>query len=744
MQQYDDTQDTGTTGLLGQGEEVKDMRLKVEGLFLGMLKSAVDARLQSGIEEDWRIAEDAFAGRDPDEATSTDTTAAQRSKRNRSRVVINITEGKTGIASSQLIRRVLPGDVKPWEVEPTPVPEFDEAINGAGGEVPVTLGDGSQAPARDVAKGLKVMLADKAERMGKQIQDWLTDPLIYNGKTAYAELRRCIKDSARLGTGVIKGPFPVVKESRKFSGGQVQRSKSIVPRIKAIAVRNCYPDPSCGDDIHAGGFFIERDYLTARQVRAMKSEPGYVAEDLRIVLEQGPKSFSQWDDRYKDVRAGQVRVDDRHTYEVFYLYAEVSIKELIGCGYEIPTLTMAPPGIEDDQQAAEAIAEQIKAAMVLESVPVVATMINGRVCKVVLNPNEFGGFPYRFMCWSRVEGQPYGKGVPTKIITPQRMVTSATRAMLENAGQSAGPQIVHAASVTSDRMEATRNNIWSFDPSETLDDVRKAFALFNIPSVQEQLFNIIKAAQEWADQLADIPLLMQGIVGGTADTLGGMEMLEANAASPLMDIAKEYDEVVAPVISDLYEWAMQDPNVKDECKGDFQCKAIGASVLIHRDRKALAMQQVVAPMASDPGYGLSKAKVAEQLLRGLEIEPEAVQLSDEEKEAASRQQPPTDPRIEAAQIKAQQDAAREKSRRESEDLDRKSKEALAVMRAQFDKAIADIQLEVQTLESANKQGMDLEKLRAMLATTAMTLRNKRDLFAAEREFAIQDGGGRGL
>ena len=172
-------------------------------------------------------------------------------------------------------------------------------------------------------------------------------------------------------------------------------------------------------------------------------------------------------------------------------------------------------------------------------------------------------------------------------------------------------------------------------------DVRKAFGLFTVPSVQEQLFNIVKAAQEWADQLANIPLLMQGITGASPETMGGMEMLEANAASPLLDIVKEYDEVVAPLISDFYDWAMQDPNVSDDCKGDFQCSALGASVLIHRDRRALSLQQVIAPMANDPGYEISKSRLGAEILKSIEINPESVQITEDEKAAASQQQAPT-------------------------------------------------------------------------------------------------------
>lgn len=729
-----------------QAQQVKDKRLQVQQLFTGYLKSAVDARLLSGIEEEWQQAEDLFAGRDPEQSATDNST---KPINGRSRVIVNITKSKTNIAASQIIRRVLPGDMRPWKVEPTPVPEYDEA-EGQGAMIKIA--DGTEHKATDVAKAMGVLLGQKAEKMGDQIQDWLTDTAIYRGKSAYAELRKMIKDGARVGTGVIKGPFPVSVEIRKWRTvngvAEIQVTKKLLPRIAAKSVRNCFPDPACGDDIHRGSFFVERDYLAERQVRELKDQPGYEAAELAEVIKQGAVSYSRWDDRYKTEANGQVRVSDRNTFEVFYLYADVKVADLLQCGYQIQALTMAPGGLSE-QEAAEQIKAQIDAAMQLDAVPIVATMINGRIVKVMLNPSEKGGFPYRFFRWAEVEGRPYGEGVPTQIETPQRMLTSSVRAMMENAGQSAGPITVFAKGLVTPidgKYGVGRNKMFEFEPSQELgmDDVRKAFGLFIVPSVQEQLFNIIKAAQEWADQLANIPLLMQGITGASADTLGGMEMLEANAASPLLDIAKEYDEVVAPLISDFYDWAMQDPAVKADCKGDYQCKAIGASVLIHRDRKALAMQQVIVPMAQDPAYGLDKEKVGEEVMKSLEIEPAGMQLTEDQKQAAAQQPPPVDPRIEAAKIKAESDAAREASRRENEEQQRQFTAWLEKQKAEWASVIKNTELQIQVLESASDHDLTVEQIRATLAQAAMELRNKRELFTAERQFAMTAGDGRGL
>lgn len=727
-------------------------RLQVQGLFLGWLREATQAREQSGIEEEWRLAEDLYAGRYPEQGTEDIPVKKAPVKPGKSQIVVNITKPKTNIAASQIIRRVLPGDMRPWECKPTPVPEFDEAIAG-GSSAPVRLASGEVVEASKVAKAAKQMLKDQAKRMADQIDDWLTDSAIYRGKTAYAELRKMIKDGARIGTGVIKGPFPTNVEVRRWrmdgKTAVIDESSKIAPRIAVKKAKNCYPDPSCGENIHNGRFFIERDYLTESQVRDLASAPGYEPEELETVLNEGPQPWSRFDDRYKDERAGQVRIHDRSTFETFYLYASISPKTLIGCGYQVPALTMAPEGISDEDAAAE-LRKQLDMAMTLTSIPIVATMINGRIVKVVLNPSEKGGFPYRFFRWSEVEDRPWGEGVPIQIATAQLLHTAAVRAMSENAGQSAGSITVMAEGLVqslNQNYRLNRDSIFTFTPSQELgiDDVRKAFQLFTVPNVQAPLAEIIKMAQEWADQLANIPLLMQGITGASPDTLGGMEMLEANAASPLLDIAKEYDEVLGPLISDFYDWGMQDPNVSKEAKGDFKCVGIGATHLIHRDRKALALQQIAAPMAGNPAFGLSPERTAEQVLRAVEIDPADVQLTDEEKQQmAEQQQGQQDPRVQAATIKAQSDAAREQSRRQSEEQERQFKAEQAALDRQLEQYTKDIDFQIQSMEFAGQKEISFEQLRALLATKAMDIRNKREMFSAERQFAVTDGHGRGL
>ncbi len=61
------------------------------------------------------------------------------------------------------------------------------------------------------------------------------------------------------------------------------------PASYRVDPRNIWPDPACGESIHDGKGIFERQTMTPKQVRELKKQPGYMKEQLRKVLEEGPK-----------------------------------------------------------------------------------------------------------------------------------------------------------------------------------------------------------------------------------------------------------------------------------------------------------------------------------------------------------------------------------------------------------------------------------------------------------------------
>ncbi|NVH19486.1 hypothetical protein, partial [Escherichia coli] len=124
--------------------------------------------------------------------------------------------------------------------------------------------------------------------MQKEIDDCLVEA------NWHGEVRKVIEDCARLGSGVVKGPFPVKRTMRiakrdEFGTVSQVSVSEIKPGSKRIDVWNFFPDPACGDDIHKGGCTYEREYLSRRQVIEMMSMPGFDGREVLLALKDGPQ-----------------------------------------------------------------------------------------------------------------------------------------------------------------------------------------------------------------------------------------------------------------------------------------------------------------------------------------------------------------------------------------------------------------------------------------------------------------------
>lgn len=741
----DDSEQPGPEQLMAQH------RGALEQMLARRLNDAVQARQQSGIELIWEQDEDQYNG--VDEMTSpvnvapvgfrnskTEPGADPRNPQ-RSRVFLNITKSKADVAVSRVQEMLLPHDDKPWEIEPTPVPELMDAAAGQDDRM-LTLADGSQKPAQDVAKALLVKADEAAKRMSTQVDDWFVEGGVY------AQLRKVIRSAGKLGTGILKGPIPTYRKDRRWRMEQgtslLEIQQRLAPTSVAKSVWDVFPDPSCGENPHDGAYIFDRDYLTGRKLRELATQPGYDSAAIAQILAEGPRKRTRFDDRQSREQDGQVSTFDTDTFEVFYYYGDIPPETLIATGYKIA-------GLNDAEDEA-GLADQLSAALQLVTVPVVVCMVNERIVKVSMNPLETGEFPFDFFVWEQIEGQPWGRGIPNKMAVAQRGLNAAARAMMENAGMSAGPQIVIAKSQIEPAngiWEITGRKLWYWTPSDDVKDVREAFQSVMIDSAQEQLQAIIDFFLRMADELSNMPLLMQGIVGNQApETLGGQAMAQANATSPLKAVAKQYDDfLIVPHLKRYYSWAMQDPDVPAEAKGDMQCKARGSSVLIYRDVAAQFLPQL-APMIEDPKYRLNPAKWMAEVLRGNKVNPASLQYTDDEAKAIEEQMAeqgaPKDPRVQAAEINAQAKAE-----------DRKAAAAIAQQKLAQDSqeneldrahesAIADIEFQIQAMEFAGQKEITLEQLRAMLAAKALDIRNKREMASAEYQFARTDGEGRGI
>lgn len=780
------------------------------------IREAITARETSGIEEIWAEDDDQYNGIDGRSIVNANVKTRGQVPRSdkQASVFVPITKPKTDTAVARVTEMLLPNDNSPpFEIKPTPIPELEDMAENGDPDATVTLGDGTIAPAQLVA----AMHMDKCREFAEAESLWVQDK--FTEGDVYGHMRQVLRDSARIGTGVIRGPIPVSRlkqrwhrgpaaagmpsnvvplfgstarpageaptpgvvkfttpfQSGEQSGGQpgaiqptpvaraaaqvvrLVRIEEIMPTSVCVRAQDCYPDPACGDSIHDGAYFVFRDYLTGKALKGLARLPGYDPKCIVDCLKEGPMPYTKRRMSTERVKIGDTTYDSK-LFEVFYVYAEMTPEDLralkIG---ENPY----PKEEGTDDENAEAAAADTPATgedggyaetmdidddplkgvlsdedlLYLQSVPVIVTMIHGRPVRCEVNPLATGKFPFDFFPWEPVKGQPWGRGIPRQMGVAQRMLNAATRRLLQNAGLAAGVQIVitkGAVTPWDGKYEVTSPKGWDFNPEETgIDDVRKAFNVFEIPSVQADLSAIIQYALDLSDRLTNMPMLMQGDQqpGDAPETLGGRKLFFDNAMSPLRVIAKGWDDkLMVPHIKRWHDYG-QEHGPESIKGGDMDVVGLGSTAMLQREEGRIFLMQLY-PQADDPALRINKSKLVEEMARSNGFDLTRIQRTKDEQaqweqEQAQKGQPEA-PQVAAARIRKEtvgmqlqaQQAEGQQERQFQEQQDERQQMHERALK-QIDKLIAD-----DRLQGEDRKAM--VALKVKLATDAMGNRMKSD------------------
>lgn len=535
---------------------------------------------------------------------------------------------------------------------------------------------------------------------------WIEDKLVEC--RWHAEMRKVFDDAARLGTGCIKGPVPAYRKSRRVTrdggGVVIDEELSLVPESRHVDIRNVYPDPSCGDDIQNGSYVWERDLISAKQLRELIGLPGYLESQIEYVLEMGPGSAKK-----------KVKTDctEDSRFEVWYYHGSAEREDLEAAGVDL------------------------EGAPEMVSAPCLLALVEDVVIQAALAPLDSGSLPYDFMPWQKKDGLPWGTGVAMQMETPQRGLTAALRNLMDNAGVSAGAQVVvNRSSITpADGAWAVGGGVkfWWLNEGADVNEVRKAFDVYTIPSMQQELQAIIQLYMKAAEDTTGMPQFLQGQLGTQApDTFGGQVMLMNNAGAFLRRIARQSDDMVTERhIERYYEWLLIYGD-DDEIKGDFQVNARGSTAMVELALQNQFIYQM-GQMAMNPAFGVDPEKWFVEMLKSQRLDPDRFTMDEQKKAQLSQQQQPP-PQIAVAQINAesrqrvaemQTQAAVEKMRL---DTDRdavytETQRQRDISNAQAKLAELEIKRELAMLEYANREKVTLDSIKADLAKKAMEIQS---------------------
>jgi hypothetical protein len=693
-------------------------------------KEAIEARKTSGIEDVWREDEEHYEGVDD---ANRHTAAAVNSKppgqaypktsQTNCVAFFNITRPYVDAAAAKVGDILLPTDDRAWSLGPTPIPDLidvaqkpmPQAIKSAlaqGGMTPEQIQQ-EETQAADKARAVILQAKEKAKKAEKRIEDWQVE-----GQW-HAEMRKVIDDCTRLGSGVLKGPMPVLKKCQAWIEGKVVLKEEIKPVSKRISCWDFFPHGSCGESIHNGNYTWEVDRITPKQLEDLKDDPSYIAEEIDKCITEKPINAL---DRRKTTDGKELT--DKDQFEIWYYHGFVSREDLEASGCQCP---------EGDAK----------------SVPAIFTIVNNRVIKGALNPLDKGEFPYDVMPWQRRVGMPWGSGVGRQIRTPQELVNGAGRTMIDNASRGAGPMLIIKKGVIAPADGVMGITPWKvFYADSNTEDVSKAFTLIEIPSMTEKLMQIIQWGMKLAEDVTGLPLLLQGQAGAAPETLGGQQLVDRNASGVLRRIARTIDDnITEPHTRRYYAWLLQYGD--DEEKGEYVIDARGSTSFAEREiNKEQAKAMLEASL--NPAFELSPKKAMEEFLRAQGKDPKDYQLTDEEKEAAAKQQEQGDQSaqisLEVAKIKTEADKQLEQFKAQEAEKQRQFDAAEKAKDREHERAIRDAELQIEMVQFAREEQISiaeaqakvadsLNKSKTTLADTAMKLRTQKELAHADHAAA---------
>lgn len=688
-----------------EAERREVMKQRLEA-FVGRLDTLAREQVskKTSIEERWLEDLRQYHGRYDAVTERTLTTSTK------SRLFVNMTRPKTHAWEAKLSDMLFPTDgTKNWGISPTPVPELQQAISqGQPQEPNVSTIAGQTEPAQVSPEAKQAAdIIDEAKGKAKAMESEINDQL----KQAKYDLsmRQVLHDATKIGTGISKGPTLTNKTRRRWSektdgeGNVVQILAEVEdprPDNSRVDPWSFFPDMSAAR-MEDAGFAFERHLYNDKQVRALAKQPGFDKDELRkLLLEKPHEGYPSYVTSLREITgSGQDSLKER--FHVWEYHGPIDHEDL--------EAILESTGKGDEFEDFDP----------LDEVNVIIWFSQGHLLKYGEQPMESGDLLYSVFSFERDDTSMFGFGVPYLMRDSQKAINGAWRMTMDNAGLSAGPQVVvdtAAVEPADGSWTLTPRKVWHKKRATAPGD-GKPFEVFNIPNNQTDLTAIINMARQFADDETALPVIEQHGNEGSAHvtrTAMGMAIWMGAINVVFRRVVKNFDdEMTVPNIVRMYDWNMQFSD-KEQIMGDFEVDARGSSVLLVREMQAQNLMAMAANFTSHPVLGpmTRAAALYRKLVEAHMLTPDEIVLTDDE-------------------IKAQQQKQAESQQQDPELIKLGLQVEIATMEANTKLQIAALERETKLITLAETNNMTVAKLQVMLGIKQIETGSKEKLFAAE-------------
>ena len=517
---------------------------------------------------------------------------------NQSGIFLNFTQMKTMAAYSQIMSTMGGQDGYPWSIKPTPDPTLVQ-LGFEGGK------QADKEPNLPEELKQKIKEANMAcDGMRVKITDQLSE------SHWEEKFSRGVMDLVTLGTMVVKGPFSsgIKKESWSL---EVEKDDSIkntfismfkepevtqkyvlkpkdedpIPDFDIISPFEFYPDPSAFT-IEDCMWAIHRRVLNKSQLMDLSKVDGFDAEEIYKVIENNPKgnwTAEVWESRVYALNQRQTPLIRGDRYVALEYWGYLSAKELEAANVEIP-----------------------KNMKKWEQFMCCVWTVGNHCIKIAISSMEKPYIPFLVCPYEKVLYNIWGRGVPEKMRDPQDIVNAAARAMVDNMGIAAGPQVIYDTSRMVNGFKFEGIKPWGVWPLKTLEGITAPPVTFvPVPSILGDLKALQDNFKVFIQEVTSMPDMTSGFSNSASGqhnrTAGGMSMLFNAATTYIKGVIFNLDNYITkPMIRRMYDWNMQFSSDL-LIKGDFNVDAGGVQRIISNENKMANMQELLQLM-QDKSY----------------------------------------------------------------------------------------------------------------------------------------------
>lgn len=606
-----------------------------------------------------------------------------------SRAYPRLTRVKVLSMVARLHALLFPAGEKNWGVEASPQPTLPAETLTDILLKWVTENPEARATQAEMDRLVKLTADDIARKMAVIIDDQLKDTGAYGAVDYQALVRKVMFSAVMYGTGVLKGPMTLSETGSLLvvdANGvpQIVEQTLYRPFFEFVSLWDYYPDFSAKTFDQMDGQF-QRHIYSRHTLSRLAEREDFMGDAIRRVLAEKPDgnyrklNHEQLLDALGETRE-QTQPGEAKKFELIEFWGCVSGHDLRGAGIEVA----------DSELSRDAYA--------------CVWMIDDVVIKVAANPYPDGTPMYHQFVFEEDEVDLTGSGLPKIMRDSQLGVSSFTRMLVDNASVVCAPQVevdVEQLSASVNPNTVVPFKAWVKDNPST----NGQRAVMNV-SFDSHIGELVQAISLMRD-FADAETFVNPMTGGDFEnapsealrTSGNMSMALASAALPFKDVVRNFDSFTKSVIHAQIQWNLTYHPRRAELRGDLRPVPRGASSLMAKEVRAVALDQLAASLTQEERVFINEKELLMERLQVRDLPLDRLLASDEE--VAQRQQSAAE---QAQRAQQQADALFQA------DLKTKQTEALKDITQAQKNADAGDALVLKTLIDAIEKGANVEEL----------------------------------